>query len=363
MRTPGRSPRALSRSRQVPVKVVFKPVVTTPQAIYEICMKANTAPNCIGLIAWMHTFSPAKMWIAGLNALSKPFVHLHTQFNRDIPWADIDMDFMNLNQTAHGDREFGFICTRLRRNRKVIVGHWQDEEVQAELGVWARAAAAWHDAQGARVARFGDNMRQVAVTEGDKVEAQMRMGYSVDGYGVGDLVARVNAVTDSQVDALVAEYESTYQIAKAGQDGKRREALREAARIETGHEDVPGGRRLQGLHDDLRGPARPQATAGPGRPAADGRRLRLRRRRRLEDRRPGPGDEGHGRRPAGRHQLHGGLHLSPRPGRSQGPRGAHARGLPLDRRRRRRPWRSIPSASAARPTPAGWSSTCPAAPA
>jgi len=224
----------LSRSRHVPVKIVFKPVVTTPQAIYEICMKANTAPNCIGLIAWMHTFSPAKMWIAGLTALSKPFVHLHTQFNRDIPWAEIDMDFMNLNQSAHGDREFGFICSRLRRNRKVIVGHWQEEQVQAELGVWARAAAAWFDAQGARVARFGDNMRQVAVTEGDKVEAQIRMGYSVDGYGVGDLVARVNAITDSQANALVSEYESAYQIIKTAQDAKRREALREAARIELG---------------------------------------------------------------------------------------------------------------------------------
>jgi len=224
----------LSRSRHVPVKIVFKPVVTTPQAIYEICMKANTAPYCIGLIAWMHTFSPAKMWIAGLTALSKPFVHLHTQFNRDIPWAEIDMDFMNLNQSAHGDREFGFICSRLRRNRKVIVGHWQEEQVQAELGVWARAAAAWFDAQGARVARFGDNMRQVAVTEGDKVEAQIRMGYSVDGYGVGDLVARVNAITDSQANALVSEYESTYQMIKTAQDAKRREALREAARIELG---------------------------------------------------------------------------------------------------------------------------------
>lgn len=224
----------LSRSRHVPVKIVFKPVVTTPQAIYEICMKANTAPHCIGLIAWMHTFSPAKMWIAGLTALSKPFVHLHTQFNRDIPWAEIDMDFMNLNQSAHGDREFGFICSRLRRNRKVIVGHWQEEQVQAELGVWARAAAAWFDAQGARVARFGDNMRQVAVTEGDKVEAQIRMGYSVDGYGVGDLVARVNAITDSQANALVSEYESTYQMIKTAQDAKRREALREAARIELG---------------------------------------------------------------------------------------------------------------------------------
>jgi L-arabinose isomerase len=224
---------ALSRSKQVPVKVTFKPVVTTPDAIYELCMKANTTANCVGLITWMHTFSPAKMWIAGLSALRKPFVHLHTQFNRDIPWADIDMDFMNLNQSAHGDREFGFICTRMRRNRKVIVGHWKDEQVQAELGVWARAACAWHDAQGAKIARFGDNMRQVAVTEGDKVEAQMRMGYAVNGYGVGDLVAKINQATDRQIDALVAEYASAYRLDKSA-EGKGREALREAARIEIG---------------------------------------------------------------------------------------------------------------------------------
>jgi L-arabinose isomerase len=225
---------ALSRSKQVPVKVTFKPVVTTPDAIYDLCMKANTTPNCVGIIAWMHTFSPAKMWIAGLSALAKPMVHLHTQFNRDIPWADIDMDFMNLNQSAHGDREFGFICTRMRRNRKVIVGHWKEEQVQAELGTWARAACAWHDAQSAKVARFGDNMRQVAVTEGDKVEAQMRMGYSVNGFGVGDLVAKINQATDKQIDAVVAQYAQAYKLAKNATEGKGREALREAARIEVG---------------------------------------------------------------------------------------------------------------------------------
>ncbi len=225
---------ALSRSKQVPVKVTFKPVVTTPEAIYDLCMKANTTPNCVGIIAWMHTFSPAKMWIAGLSALAKPFLHLHTQFNRDIPWADIDMDFMNLNQSAHGDREFGFICTRMRRNRKVVVGHWKEEQVQQEIGTWARAACAWHDAQGAKVARFGDNMREVAVTEGDKVEAQRRMGYSVNGYGVGDLVAKVNQATDKQIDALVAEYGQVYKLDKSAKEGKAREALRESARIEIG---------------------------------------------------------------------------------------------------------------------------------
>jgi L-arabinose isomerase len=225
---------ALSRSKKIPVKITFKPVVTTPDAIYELCTKANTTPNCVGLVTWMHTFSPAKMWIAGLSALRKPFVHLHTQFNRDIPWADIDMDFMNLNQSAHGDREFGFICTRMRRNRKVVVGHWQDEQVQSELGVWARAACAWYDAQGAKVARFGDNMREVAVTEGDKVEAQMRMGYSVNGFGVGDLVAKVNQVGGKQIDALVTEYSSVYNVSKSAKEGKGRDALREAARIELG---------------------------------------------------------------------------------------------------------------------------------
>ena len=143
----------------------------------------------------MHTFSPAKMWIAGLTDLRKPLVHLHTQFNRDLPWAEIDMDFMNLNQSAHGDREFAFIQTRLRRGRKTVVGHWQDPDVAARLGSWSRAAAGWHEAHRLQIARFGDNMREVAVTEGDKVEAQARLGFSVNGYGVSDLVARVDAVS------------------------------------------------------------------------------------------------------------------------------------------------------------------------
>ena len=227
--------RGLAASAAIPVKVVFKPVVTTPDAILEVCREANAAKNCIGLVAWMHTFSPAKMWIAGLSALRKPFVHLHTQFNRDIPWATIDMDFMNLNQSAHGDREFGFIGTRMRLDRKVVVGHWQDDEVHQELSTWMRAAGAWHDAQGLKIARFGDNMREVAVTEGDKVEAQIRFGYAVHGYGVGDLVASVKAVTDAEADTLMAEYESQYAVDKelrAG--GVKRGSLREAARIELG---------------------------------------------------------------------------------------------------------------------------------
>ncbi len=225
----------LSQSEGIPVQVIFKPVVTTPEAIRALCLEANSEPECIGLITWMHTFSPAKMWIAGLNALQKPFVHLHTQFNRDIPWSAIDMDFMNLNQSAHGGREFGFISTRMRLNRKVVVGHWQDEQVLASLDTWMRAACAWHDGQGAKVARFGDNMREVAVTEGDKVEAQIRLGYSVNGYGMGDLVAFVDDVTDAEIDELVAEYDEQYIVAeplKTG--GDLRPALREAARIEFG---------------------------------------------------------------------------------------------------------------------------------
>ncbi|KAB8142828.1 L-arabinose isomerase [Chloroflexia bacterium SDU3-3] len=226
---------ALSDAADIPVTVVFKPVLTTPDEITRLCLEANSAPSCVGLIAWMHTFSPAKMWIAGLHRLQKPLAHLHTQFNSDIPWADIDMDFMNLNQSAHGDREFGFMASRLRLNRKVVVGHWQDTEVQASLGAWARAASAWHDAQGARVARFGDNMRQVAVTEGDKVEAQLRLGYSVNGYGVGDLVDVMRQISDDEVGRIVSEYLDLYDVAAALRPGgAQHQSLIEGARIEAG---------------------------------------------------------------------------------------------------------------------------------
>jgi L-arabinose isomerase len=225
----------MTQSGKLPVKVVFKPVVTTPDAITKLCREANNAQNCIGLITWMHTFSPAKMWIAGLSALRKPFVHLHTQYNRDLPWHDIDMNFMNLNQSAHGDREFGFIVSRMRLERKVIVGFWQDDDVLSELATWMRAACAWHDMQQVRVARFGDNMRDVAVTEGDKVEAQMRLGFSVYGYGVGDLVDAVSAVPDAEIDSLLDQYDQQYQVSKElRQGGDQRPALREAARIELG---------------------------------------------------------------------------------------------------------------------------------
>jgi L-arabinose isomerase len=219
----------------LPVRVLFKPVLTTPNEISRLVQEANVAPNCVGLITWMHTFSPAKMWIAGLRVLQKPFAHLHTQYNRDIPWAEIDMDFMNLNQSAHGDREFGFIGSRMRLERKVVVGHWEDPEVHASLGAWSRAASAWHDAQGARFARFGDNMREVAVTEGDKVNAQMRLGYSVSGFGVGDLVRVVNEVGDGEIDQLIAEYGDLYAVGAALRPGgDRHQSLRDGARLEIG---------------------------------------------------------------------------------------------------------------------------------
>jgi L-arabinose isomerase len=227
--------KAFNAAPAIPVKVVFKPVMTTPDAVTALCQEANNAPKCIGLITWCHTFSPSKMWINGLKQLRKPVAHLHTQFNRDIPWSSIDMDFMNLNQAAHGDREHGFIWSRMRMNRKVVVGFWQEKSVQEKLGGWCRAAAAWHDWQGAKFARFGDNMREVAVTEGDKVAAQFKFGYAVNGYGVGDLVKSVNAVSAKAIDKLVQEYADTYQMAadlRSG--GVRHDSVREAARIELG---------------------------------------------------------------------------------------------------------------------------------
>ena len=227
--------RALNESKRIPAPVVFKPVLKTPEEIRQLCLDANSTPQCAGLILWMHTFSPSKMWIGGLSALRKPFLHLHTQFNRDLPWDKIDMDFMNLNQAAHGDREAGFIHTRLRLNRKVVVGHWSDTEVQERVAVWMRAVRAWHDWQGGKFARFGDNMRQVAVTEGDKVAAEARFGFSVNGYGVGDLVKYINDVDDAAITKLCAEYDAKYRVAAPlRKGGARHESLRYGARQELG---------------------------------------------------------------------------------------------------------------------------------
>lgn len=225
----------LDQSALIPVRVLFKPVLTTPEAIRQLCQKANSDQTCIGLVLWMHTFSPAKMWIAGLGELRKPFLHLHTQFNREIPWSEIDMDFMNLNQSAHGDREFGFICSRMGLERKVVVGHWQDESVTEDIACWSRAAAAWADARVGKVARFGDNMREVAVTEGDKVGAQMQLGYGVYGYGMGDLVRSVEQVAETEIDPLIAEYQDLYEVAPSlAPAGRRHASLRQEARIELG---------------------------------------------------------------------------------------------------------------------------------
>jgi len=225
----------LNARKAIPLKIVLKPVLTTPEAIAELCSDANATQACAGLIAWMHTFSPAKVWLGGLRTLTKPMAHLHTQYHRDLPWNSIDMDFMNLNQSAHGDREFGHLAMRIGLKRKVVVGHWEEREVQEQLATWSRAAAGWHESQHLKVARFGDNMRDVAVTEGDKVEAQARLGYSVSGYGVGDLFCSINQVGDFETEALVSEYRERYTVAPSlRKGGERSQALLDAARIELG---------------------------------------------------------------------------------------------------------------------------------
>ena len=225
----------LDNSKVIPVNIVFKPVLKSPEEIYETLLAANSSSKCVGVIAWMHTFSPAKMWIGGLKILQKPIAHFHTQFNRDIPWKSIDMDFMNLNQSAHGDREFGFIMSRMRLRRKVVVGHWKDEATHKSIESWARAACAWHDWQGAKFCRFGDNMRSVAVTEGDKVEAEMKFGYSVNGYGISELADAIRSVSDADSRQLTEEYQDSYSVAAAlRKGGERHSSLIDAARIEIG---------------------------------------------------------------------------------------------------------------------------------
>ncbi len=226
---------ALNDAAAIPLPVVFKPVLTDPEAIRNLCQAANSSKECAGLILWMHTFSPAKMWIGGLSILQKPVAHLHTQFNRELPASTIDMDFMNLNQAAHGDREAGYLHTRIKLPRKVVVGHWGDLEVQERLGSWARVAHAWQDLQGARFCRFGDNMREVAVTEGNKVSAEAKFGFSVNGFGVGDLVAVLKEVSDAEVNKLCAEYEATYEVSpELRKGGARHSSLQDGARIELG---------------------------------------------------------------------------------------------------------------------------------
>ncbi len=211
--------------------VTFKPVLTDPDAIRAICLEANADPNCAGVILWMHTFSPAKMWIGGLTQLKKPVLHLHTQFNRDLPWSSIDMDFMNLNQAAHGDREAGHLHARLGLARAIAVGHWSDPLVRERIERWSRVAYGWQALQTTKICRFGDNMRQVSVTEGDKVSAEIKFGFSVNGFGLGDLVAVMNDVSDSEVSSLIQEYDELYDIADELRND-RRSCLEDAARQE-----------------------------------------------------------------------------------------------------------------------------------
>jgi L-arabinose isomerase len=249
-------------AEQLPLPVEWKPVLTDAAAIRRVMLEANADDDCAGVIAWMHTFSPAKMWIAGLDALRKPLLHLHTQANVELPWATIDMDFMNLNQAAHGDREFGFVQTRLGVPRKTVAGHVSDPAVGERILAWHRAATGLAELRTLKLVRFGDNMRDVAVTEGDKVEAQLRFGVSVNTYGVNDLVEAVDAASDAEVTALVKEYEEQYRVVPELL-GERNESLRYAARIELGlrgfleaggykafttnFEDLGGLRQLPGL--------------------------------------------------------------------------------------------------------------------
>jgi L-arabinose isomerase len=247
----------LDKAEDIPVRVVAKPVVSSPEAIEEVCRQANSDPKCVGLIAWMHTFSPAKMWISGLTALDKPLLHLHTQFNRDLPWAEIDMDFMNLNQAAHGDREFGFVLSRLRVARKIVVGHWQDPNVASRIGAWARAACGRHESRNLKLARFGSNMRRVAVTDGDRLEAQVRLGVAVDGFGVADLERAMGDVDNRAIHELIVEYHDLYEMSpELARGGDRHESLVEAARIEAGLRaflDEGGFRAFTDTFEDLAG--------------------------------------------------------------------------------------------------------------
>ena len=256
--------RTLEDSAELPIRIVWKPVLLDAASIHRQMLDANSAPECVGVMAWMHTFSPAKMWIAGLDALRKPLLHLHTQAGMELPWSTIDMDFMNLNQAAHGDREFGYIQSRLGVARKTVAGHVSSPRVAERVGLWARAALGHDELRHLKVARFGDNMRDVAVTDGDKVEAQLRFGVSVNTYGVNDLVAVVDSVADDDIDKLVEEYADLYRLApELLPSGDRHESLRYGARIELGlrsfltdggfgafttnFEDLGGLRQLPGL--------------------------------------------------------------------------------------------------------------------
>ena len=245
-------------SKKLPCKVVAKPCVKTSSEILNVIEQANNTPNCAGIITWMHTFSPSKMWISGLNALNKPYLHVNTQYNRDIPWDSIDMDFMNLNQSAHGDREHGYIHARMRKKVKVIAGYWKDEQFQNKMGIWMRAAVGASESRKLRVLRISDNMRNVAVTDGDKIEAQIKLGWQVDHYGVGDIIKYVNAVTDDEIDAQMQVYKNNYEFDTDNIGSVRYQAREEVAikkfldengfgAFHTNFEDLQELRQLPGL--------------------------------------------------------------------------------------------------------------------
>lgn len=228
---------SLNSNTNSPFKIVYKDLLTTSDSIKKLMLEANSNENCAGIITWMHTFSPAKMWISGLLHLNKPLLHLHTQFNANIPWNTIDMNFMNTNQSAHGDREYGFIGARMEVKRKVVVGHWQDPEVIKTIKDWLPVAVASIESKSLKVARFGDNMRNVAVTDGDKVEAQMKFGWEVQAYGIGDLVDKIKLVTEEEIAELMEQYAKAYDFApELLVSGQGKDAVKEQARIEIGLE-------------------------------------------------------------------------------------------------------------------------------
>ena len=286
----------LNGGPEIGVPVVWKPVLTDAARIRRACLDANSADQCIGVVAWMHTFSPAKAWIAGLDVLRKPLLHLHTQANLSLPWAEIDMDFMNLNQAAHGDREFGYVQTRLALRRKTVAGHASDPAVRRRIGSWARAATGWHAAQELRMARFGDNMRDVAVTEGDKVEVQLRLGASVNTYSVNELVAAVDGAPSDAIDDVVAQYQDSYTVVpELAPGGARHGSLRYAAAQEVGLRSFLDAGNFDAFTTNFEDPRRLAPAPGYRRPTAHGRRLRLRGRGRLEDVGAGADPQGHGR--------------------------------------------------------------------
>ncbi len=300
----------LNASGNLPFPVVCKGTMKTNEGIVSVVREANYAACCAGVITFCHTFSPSKMWINGLNLLQKPYLHFHTQFNEIIPNEEIDMDYMNLHQSAHGDREHGFIGTRMRLPRKVVVGYWGNEEVQKKIGKWMRAAVGAVFSQSLKVMRFGDNMREVAVTEGDKVEAQIKLGWQVNTWPVGTLVEAIEAVTEAEVEAMIAGYKERYTLATDDLDTVRYQAREEAALKKLLDAEgclAPGARGL--VKTGLPGSIRHEAAAGPGHAGSDGAGLWLWRRRRLEGSGHDGHYEGHGPGHGQRNLLYGGLQL------------------------------------------------------